>query len=45
MWSSFHSRGQMAKVIDTAKKRLWIQHPKFVDAVILERLIAARERG
>ena len=45
VWSSFHSRGQMAKVIDTAKKRLWIQHPKFVDAVILERLIAAHDRG
>ena len=45
VWSSFHSRGQMAKVIDTAKKQLWIQHPKFVDAVILERLIAARDRG
>ncbi|OUT73865.1 MAG: cardiolipin synthase [Synechococcus sp. TMED19] len=45
VWSSFHSRGQMAKVIDTAKERLWVQHPKFVDAVILERLIAACERG
>ena len=45
VWSSFHSRGQMATVIDTAKERLWVQHPKFVDAVILERLIAARERG
>ena len=45
VWSSFHSRGQMAKVIDAAKERLWVQHPKFVDAVILERLIAACERG
>ena len=45
VWSSFHSRGQMAKVIDTAEERLWVQHPKFVDAVILERLVAARERG
>ena len=45
VWSSFHSRGQIAKLIDTARERLWVQHPKFVDAVILERLIAARDRG
>jgi phosphatidylserine/phosphatidylglycerophosphate/cardiolipin synthase-like enzyme len=44
-WSSAHSRGQMARVIDTARKTLWIQHPKYVDAVILERIIAARDRG
>ena len=45
LWSSAHSRGQMARVIDRATTTLWIQHPKFVDAVILERIIAARERG
>jgi phosphatidylserine/phosphatidylglycerophosphate/cardiolipin synthase-like enzyme len=45
VWSSFHSRGQMARVIDSATTSLWIQHPKFVDAVILERIVAARERG
>mgnify|MGYP003326416241 FL=1 len=45
VWSSFHSRGQMARVIDAATATLWIQHPKFVDAVILERIVAARERG
>ena len=45
VWSSFHSRGQMARVIDSAKERLWVQHPKFVDAVILDRLISARDRG
>ncbi|MFM2080945.1 MAG: hypothetical protein RLZZ219_1627 [Cyanobacteriota bacterium] len=45
VWSSVHSRGQMARVIDGARRRLWIQHPKFVDAVILERIVAARERG
>jgi phosphatidylserine/phosphatidylglycerophosphate/cardiolipin synthase-like enzyme len=44
-WSSAHSRGQMARVIDSARKTLWIQHPKYVDAVILERIIAARDRG
>jgi phosphatidylserine/phosphatidylglycerophosphate/cardiolipin synthase-like enzyme len=45
VWSSFHSRGQMARVIDAASRTLWVQHPKFVDAVILERIVAARERG
>jgi len=45
VWSSSHSRGQMARIIDAASRSLWIQHPKFVDAVILERVISARERG
>ena len=45
VWSSLHSRGQMARLVDAARDTLWIQHPKFVDAVILERILAARERG
>jgi len=45
VWSSAHSRGQMARIIDLAQRTLWIQHPKFVDAVMLERIIAARDRG
>ena len=45
VWSSAHSRGQMARIIDSAQKTLWIQHPKYVDAVILERIVSARERG
>jgi cardiolipin synthase len=45
VWSSAHSRGQMARLIDAARTSLWIQHPKFVDAVILERIVCARERG
>jgi len=45
VWSSAHSRGQIARLIDAAQRSLWIQHPKFVDAVILERIICARERG
>jgi phosphatidylserine/phosphatidylglycerophosphate/cardiolipin synthase-like enzyme len=35
----------MARIIDLAQSTLWIQHPKFVDAVMLERIIAARDRG
>jgi len=45
VWSSFHSRGQMARLIDSAQQRIWVQHPKFVDSVILERLVAASNRG
>ena len=45
VWSSAHSRGQMARIVDAATRTLWIQHPKFVDAVILELIISARERG
>ena len=45
VWSNVHSRGQMARVIDSAQESLRIQHPKFVDAVILERLVAAKQRG
>ena len=45
VWSSAHSRGQMARIIDAASTTLWIKHPKFVDAVILDRIVMARERG
>ena len=45
VWSSRHSRGQMARLIDGARDELLVQHPKFVDAVILDRIVSARERG
>lgn len=45
LWSNSNSRYQMARFIDRATKTLHIQHPKFVDAVILDRLVAAIERG
>ena len=35
----------MARLIDSAQQRIWVQHPKFVDSVILERLVAASNRG
>jgi len=35
----------MAHFIDTAQHTLRVQHPKFVDAVILDRLLEARARG
>lgn len=45
LWSNSNSRIQMSRFIDTAEKHLDVQHPKFVDAVILDRLIDAAERG
>jgi cardiolipin synthase len=45
LWSSNNSRQIMAWFIDTAEKELLIQHPKFVDATIVERIAAARKRG
>jgi cardiolipin synthase A/B len=45
LWSSNNSRHIMAWFIDTADKELVIQHPKFVDATIVERISSARKRG
>ncbi|MEI7914821.1 MAG: phospholipase D-like domain-containing protein [Mycobacteriaceae bacterium] len=45
LWSNSNSRAQMARFIDRASKTLHVQHPKFVDAVILDRLVDAAERG
>jgi phosphatidylserine/phosphatidylglycerophosphate/cardiolipin synthase-like enzyme len=45
LWSNSNSRYQMATFIDSAEHRLEIQHPKYVDAVILDRLVAAAARG
>lgn len=45
LWSNSNSRYHMAQFIDSATTRLDIQHPKYVDAVILERIAAAADRG
>ena len=45
LWSNANSRLRMSHFIDAAKHRLDVQHPKFVDAVILDRLLEAAERG
>jgi cardiolipin synthase len=45
LWSNSNSRYHMAQFIDMARERLDIQHPKFVDTVILERIAAAADRG
>jgi phosphatidylserine/phosphatidylglycerophosphate/cardiolipin synthase-like enzyme len=45
LWSNSNSRLHMAQFIDTATRRLDVQHPKYVDAVILDHLAAAADRG
>ena len=45
LWSNANSRLRMSHFIDAAKHKLDVQHPKFVDAVILDRLLEAAERG
>jgi phosphatidylserine/phosphatidylglycerophosphate/cardiolipin synthase-like enzyme len=44
LWSNNNSRSLMSKFIDSATESLDVQHPKFVDATILDRLIDAAER-
>ena len=44
-WSADNSRPTMAGLIDGARHRLDIQHPKFVDATILDRIAEAQHRG
>jgi cardiolipin synthase A/B len=45
LWSNSNSRYHMAQFIDSAQHRLDVQHPKYVDAVILDRLVSAADRG
>ena len=41
LWSNSNSRLHMAQFIDSATHRLDVQHPKYVDAVILDHIAAA----
>jgi phosphatidylserine/phosphatidylglycerophosphate/cardiolipin synthase-like enzyme len=45
IWSNTNSRLLMSRFIDSARETLDIQHPKFVDATILDRIAHARDRG
>jgi cardiolipin synthase A/B len=45
LWSNTNSRYHMAQFIDTAQHQLDIQHPKYVDTVILDRIVEAAHRG
>jgi phosphatidylserine/phosphatidylglycerophosphate/cardiolipin synthase-like enzyme len=44
-WSPGHARQFVCKLIDRARKTLDVQHPKFAEPVILERMLAAIDRG
>jgi phosphatidylserine/phosphatidylglycerophosphate/cardiolipin synthase-like enzyme len=45
MLSNSNARHAMAAFIDEARKTLHVQHPKYSDMAILDRLLAAHERG
>lgn len=45
LWSNVNSREKTIEFIDMAKKTLDVQHPKLVDASVLDRLLAAQARG
>lgn len=45
LWSNNNSRQLMADFIDTAEETLDVQHPKFVDATVIERIAAVAQRG
>jgi phosphatidylserine/phosphatidylglycerophosphate/cardiolipin synthase-like enzyme len=45
LWSTANSRPVMSGFIDAARETLDIQHPKFVDATILDRIADAHARG
>lgn len=44
-WSPQNSRRTLIEFLDKAKVSLDIQHPKLVDTTVLERILAAKERG
>jgi len=44
-WSNSDSREKMAEFIDTATESVHVQHQKFVDTIIIEKLIQAQHRG
>ena len=45
LWSTHNSRRIMAHFIDSARRSLSVQHPKFVDATVVARLVEAQARG
>ena len=45
LWSNSNSRYHMAQFIDSAQERLDVQHPKYVDVAILDRIAEAAAAG
>ena len=45
IWCNANGRDRIAEFIDGAKHRLFVQNERYQDAVIIERLVRAAERG
>jgi len=45
IWCNGNGRDRIARFIDGAKHTLFVQNERYQDAVIIERLVRARERG
>ena len=45
IWCVGNARERLAEFIDGAKHSLWLQHERYQDPVILERLVRAKMRG
>jgi cardiolipin synthase len=45
IWAVGNARERIARLIDAAKRSLWLQHERYQDPVILERLVRAKIRG
>jgi len=45
IWCSGNGRDRIARFIDEAKHTLFVQNERYQDAVIIERLVRAKERG
>lgn len=45
IWCNSNGRERFARFIDRAKKTLWLQNERYQDAVIIERVVRAVERG
>ncbi|MGA7851971.1 MAG: phospholipase D-like domain-containing protein [Candidatus Acidiferrales bacterium] len=45
IWCVGNARERIAECIDSAKRTLWLQHERYQDPVILERLVRAKMRG
>jgi phosphatidylserine/phosphatidylglycerophosphate/cardiolipin synthase-like enzyme len=45
LWSNATSRRGICEIIDNAERSLILQHPKFSDVTVLDRLLHAQDRG
>ena len=45
IWCSNNGRERIARFIDSANHSLWVQNERYQDAVVIERLVRAVERG